>query len=79
VDLPLAIPAGFSDWYIRLSIFDVTCRLIRTRDAGRAEPGYRDIYWDLRDSGGAPSANGDDFVRVDLGRVVENRRLLLVR
>jgi hypothetical protein len=53
VVLPLAIPAGFSDSDIRLSIFDVTGRLIRTLDAGRAEPGYRDITWDLRDSGGA--------------------------
>jgi len=79
VVLPLAIPAGFSDSDIRLSIFDVTGRLIRTLDAGRAEPGYRDITWDLRDSGGALSANGVYFVRVALGRVVENRRLLLVR
>jgi hypothetical protein len=77
--IPLSIPAGLSDADIGIDVFDVSGRLIRTIDSGKAEAGVRNVGWDLREASGAKASSGVYFVRVTVGTVVENRRVLLVR
>jgi hypothetical protein len=79
VTIPLAIPAGQALNDVHLAVFDIAGRMLRTINAGSAEPGYHTFEWDLRDSDGRTAANGVYFVRVRVGNVVENRRMLLVR
>jgi len=79
VNISLAIPADHSGEDVRLAVFDVTGRQIRTIEVGPAEPGFHSVDWDLRDSAGQEAANGVYFVRVAVGNVTESRRVLLAR
>lgn len=77
--LMLAIPAHLAGADVELTVFDVAGRRVRSLDAGKADPGMTQVAWDLHDGNGQSAPNGVYFVRVRVGSVVENRRVLLVK
>jgi len=74
--IPFAAPAGTS---VRLSIYDVSGRLVATLVDGPARAGRQDVMWDSRDRGGAPAASGIYFYRFEAGDRRETRRMVLLR
>lgn len=64
---------------VRLQIFDVGGRVVRTLLDGRADGGAHSIRWDGRDDSGQQLASGSYFYRFEAGETVETRRLVLVR
>ncbi|MFH1143798.1 MAG: FlgD immunoglobulin-like domain containing protein [Candidatus Eisenbacteria bacterium] len=63
----------------RLSILDVTGRLVRTLFEGPCQPGLHAIAWDGSDQNGAPAGSGVYFARLDAARWRGVRRLMLIR
>lgn len=64
---------------VRLSIFDVHGRLIKTLVAGETlDAGRHDVAWDGRDEAGRATSAGVYFYRLTLGRYAETRRLIRV-
>jgi DNA-binding beta-propeller fold protein YncE len=64
---------------VRLEVFDIGGRRVRTVRSGPMTAGSYSIDWDRRDSGGAPLANGVYFCRVQAGRERLVSRVLLAR
>ncbi|MCA9752265.1 MAG: T9SS type A sorting domain-containing protein, partial [Gemmatimonadetes bacterium] len=50
---------------VKLDVFDVTGRRVRTLVDGPVEPGYRNVLWDGRDSGGRAVASGVYFYALE--------------
>lgn len=59
-DLPTAAP-------VRVLVFDVGGRLVRTLAAGRRGSGRHSVRWDGRDDAGAPAAAGLYVIQVSTG------------
>lgn len=64
---------------VRLTVHDVTGRLVRTLAAGAMPAGSHRVAWDGLDAGGVSLAAGCYFARLDDGSRVRTTRLLLVR
>lgn len=63
---------------MRLTIHDVSGRLVRVVDAGHCEPGRHEASWDGRRDDGAPAATGVYFARLTAeGRTVTRRTVRL--
>lgn len=60
-DIRYALPASAP---VRLGIFDVQGRLVRSLVAGRSEPGTHVIHWDGRTAAGDAAPNGVYFARL---------------
>jgi len=74
--IPLAIGAAGP---IRLTVFDVQGRLVRTLVDGVAEAGSRTIEWDGRDSGGRAVSAGVYAIRFEAGGQLYSRTVQLVK
>jgi len=70
--LPAASP-------VRLEIFDVRGRALRTLWNGAAAAGRHRVVWDGRDAQGAAAPSGVYFYRLQTAETVFARRMLLVR
>ena len=46
---------------------------------GRVEPGTHVLLWNGLDTAGIPAGSGVYFLRLDSGRRVQQRRLVLIR
>ncbi len=64
---------------VRLSVFDVAGRLVRTLVAGSMPRGSHEAVWDGRDSSGRTVASGSYLARLEFGGMVETVRMGLVR
>ena len=59
-----------------MNVFDITGRVIHTYSV-MSPTGT--IMWDARTATGAPIASGTYFVRLEVGKKVETRRVVLLR
>jgi hypothetical protein len=65
---------------VRLEIFDIKGRVVRTLLAGQQYPaGAHDVTWDGRNNAGQPAASGVYFYRMRAGSFVETRRMVLMK
>ena len=64
---------------VRLRVFDVNGRLVRTLAEGTAEAGLNTAVWDGTDDRGHQVASGFYFYRLDAPNFTETRRMLLVK
>jgi hypothetical protein len=79
ITIALAIPSDRSGDDIELAVFDVAGRQIRSVSVGAAQAGFHSVDWDLQNSAGQDVPNGVYFVRVAVGDIAENRRVLIAR
>jgi len=71
------IPAGAGR--VKLSIYDVTGRLVRTLVDGVATPGRNELRWERTDESGRPVASGVYFCRLEVDGQSMTRKLLLMK
>jgi hypothetical protein len=64
---------------VRLRIYDLRGRRVRTLLQGNVTPGRRSVHWDGRDNRGEPVPSGLYIYRFDSGDFKSARRMLLVR
>ncbi|HMB68937.1 MAG TPA: endonuclease, partial [bacterium] len=74
--IPFAAPAGAR---VRLSVYDVTGRLVVRLVDGPAGVGPQEIVWDARNGDGSPASAGIYFYRFEAGDARETRRMVLLR
>jgi len=65
--------------HVRLSVFDVSGRLVATLADRMMEPGRQEIRWDGRDATGNTTSSGIYFYRLMAGDYVETRKMVLLR
>ena len=63
---------------VRLKIYDVSGRLVRVLVSGARDPGSYVVPWDGRDETGRREGSGIYFYRIEAGRFVATRRLVLI-
>lgn len=73
----LTVPTGATS--VRLSLFDVTGRLVRRLAVGPLTEGPNTVTWDGADDSGRLVSPGIYFMRYDAGRVSESRKIIVVR
>jgi len=64
---------------VRISIYDVAGRLVRTVQDGPMEAGWHTVRWDGTSTGGSAAASGVYFCRMTAGDVDETRKMVLLR
>ncbi len=72
-----SVPADAAE--IRIAVYDVAGRLVRTLAAGVAEPGRHAVTWDGRDEKGERVASGIYFVRLAAGDRARERKIVLLK
>ena len=65
--------------HARLAVYDLSGRLVRVVENGPAEPGWRVVAWDGTNELGVPVASGVYFCRLEVGQLVEARKIVLLR
>jgi hypothetical protein len=65
--------------FIKLSIFDITGRLVRTLVHTKLAPGSYIYQWDGRDETGQQAASGVYIYRLTAGKFSQSRKMLLLR
>lgn len=78
---PIVLPfqVGTGTDQVRMRVFDVTGRIVRTLADGRFPSGRYRISWDGRRATGDPIPAGTYFVRTEIGRDVFDRKITIVR
>jgi hypothetical protein len=71
-DLPAAGP-------VRLSVYDLTGRLVKVLVEGEIPAGSHEAVWDGRDASGRGMASGNYFARLEAGGRLQTVRMSLVR
>jgi hypothetical protein len=64
---------------VRLIVFSMAGRLVRTLVSRRVEPGYHVARWDGRDERGNPAASGIYVYRAEIGGAIFSRKMTLLR
>jgi hypothetical protein len=64
---------------VRIAVYDVSGRLVRTLVNGAAAPGTRGAVWDGRDEGGTPVASGVYFCRMTAPGRTDIVRIVLLK
>ncbi len=64
---------------VRISIYDVCGRLVRTLASGTMDKGIHNLEWDGRDSQGKEVSKGVYFCRLEDGKMDETVKMVLVR
>ena len=72
--VPGAVPVD-----VRIRVYAVGGRLVRTLVSRRVEPGYHEARWDGRDERGNPTASGVYVYRAEIGAVAITRKMTLLR
>lgn len=65
--------------HVRLNIYNINGRLVRTLADERFPTGYHQTVWDGADSGGRPAASGVYFFRIETGNRTSTRKMVLIR
>jgi hypothetical protein len=71
------VPSGAG--YVRLRVFDVSGRLVRTLAAGFYGQGSQSVDWDGRDTSGAQVSTGVYFYRLDAGAFSQTRKMVFLK
>ena len=64
---------------VRLAVYDVLGRRVVRLVEGEASAGYHAVVWDGRSDAGAPVGSGLYVLRMQAGRFVETRTMLVVK
>ena len=64
---------------VKLAIYDVTGRRVRTLVQAKRPAGSHEVVWDGRDDAGNPVPSGQYFVELQAGNAVSSRKLLLAK
>lgn len=64
---------------VRLRVYSVAGRLVRTLVSRRVEPGYHEARWDGRDDRGSPAASGVYVYRAEIGAAAFTRKMALLK
>ena len=64
---------------VRLDVYDITGRRVRTLVEETLPAGSRNIIWDGRDDRGNPAASGVYFYRFDAGSYRETKKMTLLK
>lgn len=64
---------------VRLQVFDLQGRLVQVLDEGTREAGRHEAIWNGLDQAGRPVPTGAYLCRLETGRSVQTRKLLLLR
>ena len=64
---------------VRLEVFSVSGRLVRTLASGVHDAGNHEVVWDGRGDDGTSSSSGVYFYRLHSGETVESKRMTLIR
>ncbi|TPW12764.1 MAG: hypothetical protein FD129_1407, partial [bacterium] len=73
------IPDRLAAADVRITIFDVTGRAIRTMLPGTQSAGDHSVQWDLRDDDGAAVTSGIYFYRLTVGVATVTEKLMVTR
>ena len=73
-----AVP-GTEPMDVRLRVYAVGGRLVRTLVSSRVQPGYHEARWDGRDERGNPTASGVYIYRAEIGAAAFTRKMTLLR
>lgn len=76
VQIPYGV-ASASD--VRIDIFDVNGRLVRTLVDGGKAKGNHVVVWDGTTNGGSPTASAVYFVRMRAGHLTETQKIVLLK
>jgi hypothetical protein len=76
--IPFAIPSGRAGERMRLAVYGLDGRLVRTLIDEPATPGARSVAWDARDAAGASVSAGVYFYRLTLGARALSRKLAVI-
>ncbi len=75
VDITLAVPNAAS---VRVSVYDVRGRRVRTLQQGMLDPGYRKLRWDRSLEDGGRAAAGVYFLRAEASGFRQTRKVVLL-
>ena len=64
---------------VKIAIYNVLGQKVRTMDVGEKEAGYHQIIWDSKDDYGIKAATGVYIYRIEAGKFVESRKMILIR
>jgi hypothetical protein len=64
---------------VRLKVYDVTGRMVRSLVDGRHDPGAYEVLWDGRNHAGVELATGVYFCRFKVGDYVDTMKMLLIK
>ncbi|TPW09827.1 MAG: glucuronoarabinoxylan endo-1,4-beta-xylanase, partial [bacterium] len=73
------IPSRLGSAAVRITIFDVTGRVLRTLAPGSQSAGQHAVDWDLRDDDGSSVTSGIYFYRLSVGDESITEKLMIVR
>ncbi|MCK4539056.1 MAG: T9SS type A sorting domain-containing protein, partial [Candidatus Krumholzibacteria bacterium] len=65
--------------HVRLQIFNVQGRLVRTLVDSKRNPGKHDAIWNGLDDVGRPAVSGIYFYRLVAGDFVQTKKMVLLR
>ena len=71
------VPRGGAD--VRLSIYDVSGRLVRTLISERESAGEKTVRWDGRGDTGSAVSTGIYFYRITIGGFTATRKMALLK
>jgi endonuclease/exonuclease/phosphatase family metal-dependent hydrolase len=74
--LHLALPEAT---HVRIEVYDISGRLVRTLESGVLPAGEHRVVWDGRDDRGREAASGIYFCRAIVGEWTEARKVVLMR
>jgi hypothetical protein len=74
--IQIAVPQA-EQW--TLAIYNVAGQLVRRFDGATGGPERVTVTWDGRDAGGAPVASGVYLYRIQAGRFVDVKRMVLLK
>ena len=64
---------------VRVAIYDVTGRLVRTLVDGQMGRGEQGVTWQGRDDSGRTVSSGAYYVRLDTGSKIDQRKIMLMK
>jgi len=77
--ITFGIPARAGETEVRLEIFSVDGKLVRSLVKGKLTPGTHRVQWDGRDATGAFVPTGIYFYRIRANKFTASRKLMLVK
>ncbi len=68
-----------SDAHVRLAVYNVAGRLVRTLVDGEVDPGYHSVVWDGRDNNGVEVGSGVYFCRMEAEGFDDSTKMVLLK